>query len=262
MSAASSSSPSSSTLLTREDCDKYKGVNYPINSNFYFVNGHGYETEDNMKILRGVRIVMFCYSGRILNVCPKFDKFNWSHILIDPVSSSNYCNFLASISDYSSIKDHFCIYEEGDIIKNINMSHDENFREGVYRLPVKGFAYDQNTETIVVSSHTSWTDIQKDDTFKELLKKSSRKHIRVDDKKLAELLRNKTEFSVIQSSVKSLNNKTSLSNLIRSMLLHENAFTILLMICREGTVSYQDISQGKKVSDGLIEMKNELNIGL
>ena len=245
------------TDISKSDCREYSGYDKPINKNFYFLNGHGGEMDDDYEIPKGVRIIMFCYSGAILDICHKFDRFNWNNILLDPTASSNYCTFLAAISKYSSVKDHFCVYEENDVIKNIELLGDKYFREGLFRLPVKGFGYDEETKSVVISSHSLMSDTQTDKKFIELTKNLPRTHILVDDKKLIELMRKKNDVAIFQTSIKQIKGRLKLSNLINSIRLHEDQFTLLLMVCREGEGS-EEISKGKKVGDEVERMQRHL----
>ena len=239
---------------------------YPINKNFFFLNAHGEELEKLYEIPKGVRIIMFCYSKE-LQVCDKFDEYNWSHILLDPVASNNYCDFLKAISGYSSIRDHFCVYDEGDVIRNLNIFSDNEFREGLYRLPVKGYAYDEKTDTIVVSEGTLLSEVQKD---KELSEKigDKRRHVVVDSKRIVKLLKNNQSTGIIQSQVRKIGDKARLSNLINTMKLYSDSFTILLMVCRD---RYPDaiiasggiadkISIGRYVIDEVENYKSRCNL--
>jgi hypothetical protein len=244
--------------ITNLDCTNYTETKRQINKNFYLLNAHGEELETNYEIPKGVRIIMFCYSGKILDICHKFDKFNWSHILLNPNTSSNYCSFLSAISKYSSIRDHFCIYEENDVIKNIMLYSDENFREGMFRLPVKGFAYDKNSESVVISSNTLMSEVIKDKRLKNLFKNNP-KRIRIDDTRIVNLLRKNNDVGIINSFVRKIKDQISLSKLINSMKLRENEFTLLLMVCREGIGDY-NISRGKKVIDEVNTMKRQIDL--
>lgn len=249
------------------DCSEYSLINEPINSNFYFVNAHGDELEKLYEIPPGVRIVMFCYSKN-LDVCQKFDKFNWENILLDPVASSNYCNFLSAISQYSSIKDHFCVYEPGDVIRNLLISTDKTFREGLYRLPVKGYAYDVENNTIVVSDGTLLSEVHKDEKLNKMMKKTERRRVAVDGKRVADLLRVQSDVGIVQSQVRKIHKNALLSNLINSLRMHMQEFTILLMVCRtrneeeiERTKGVaENISSGKFVSKELDRMQRHLQL--
>jgi hypothetical protein len=239
---------------------------YPINKNFFFLNAHGEELEKLYEIPKGVRIIMFCYSKE-LQVCDKFDEYNWSHILLDPGASNNYCDFLKAISGYSSIRDHFCVYDEGDVIRNLNIFSDNEFREGLYRLPVKGYAYDEKTDTIVVSEGTLLSEVQKD---KELSEKigDKRRHVVVDSKRIVKLLKNNQSTGIIQSQVRKIGDKARLSNLINTMKLYSDSFTILLMVCRDrnpdaiiasGGIA-DKISIGRYVIDEVENYKSRCNL--
>lgn len=245
--------------LTKKDCKIYDEFNQSINKNFYLLNAHGAETESDYEVPEGVRIIMFCYSGSILDICRRFDRFNWSNILLDPSSSSNYCSFLSAISEYSSIRDHFCIYEENDVIKNLMLFSDKEFREGLFRLPVKGFAYDKENETVVISSHTLLSEVNGDKRLKKLVEHTPRTHIKVDDKKIVDLMRKNNDVAVIKSFVRHIHDKISLSNLINSMRSKERDFTLLLMVCREG-VGSEVISKGRRVIDEMEKMRKRIEL--
>lgn len=242
-------------VLSKEDCSEYSGMGEEINKNFYFLNGHGEELETDYEVPEGVRIVMFCYSGEILNICHRFDKFNWSNILLDPSASSNYCTFLSAISEYSSINDHFCVYRAGDIIKNIQLHSDNEFREGVFRLPVKGFAYDKSSDSVVISKNMPMSQVLKHPELDRFFKKK-RKSIKIDDRRVVNLMRKKNEVTIIESYVRKIYTSIYLSNLVNSMKLH-GPFTILLMVCREG-VGSDTISKGRVVKDEVMRIKREI----
>lgn len=244
--------------LSKKDCKIYEESKM-INNNFFLLNAHGNEKETDYEVPKGVRIIMFCYSGAILDICKKFDRFNWSNILLDPTSSSNYCSFLSAISEYSSIRDHFCIYEENDVIKNLMLFSDKVFREGLFRLPVKGFAYDEKNETVVISSNTMISDVNKDERLKKLVKNAPRTHIKVDDKRIVELMRKNNDVAIIKSFVRHIKTKISLSNLINSMRSKERDFTLLLMVCREG-VGSEVISKGRRVIDEMEKMRKRIEL--
>lgn len=244
--------------LSKKNCEIYES-NKLINKNFYLLNAHGAETENNYEIPKGVRIIMFCYSGAILDICNKFDRFNWSNILLDPTSSSNYCSFLSAISEYSSIRDHFCIYEENDTIKNLMLYSDEVFREGLFRLPVKGFAYDEENKTVVISSHTLMSEVQKDERLKKIFQNTPRTHIKVDDNKIVDLMRKNNNVAVINSFVRNIKTKISLSKLINSMKPIHKDFTLLLMVCREG-IGSDEISNGRRVIDEVNKMRKRIEL--
>ena len=229
--------------------------NNPLNKNFFFLNAHGEELEQLYEIPKGVRLIMFCYS-KTLHICDKFDEYNWSHILLDPKASSNYCDFLKNISGYSSIRDHFCVYEEGDVIRNLNILTDDNFREGLYRLPVRGYAYDESTDTVVLSDGTMFSDTTKDERLNELMTKK-RKHYVVDSNRIVKLLKTKKNVGIIQSQVRHIHDKAKLSNLINTMRLNAPNFTMLLMVCRDRNKEAKKSSGGvaDKISSGRYVME-------
>ena len=238
-----------------------------INKNFFFLNAHGDEIERLWEVPKGVRIIMFCYSKE-LQVCDKFDKYNWSHILLDPNASDNYCDFLTAVSGYNSIRDHFCIYEEHDIIRDLDIQTDEEFREGMYRLPVKGYAYDEKNDMVVVSDGTLLSEIHKDKELNRMMKGSKRKKVVVDSKRIVNMLRVQNKVGIIQSHVRQIHDNARLSNLINSMKLHVPGLTVLLMVCRnrdedsrKATGGAADnITPGRVVLEELERMKGKCNL--
>lgn len=247
------------------DCRKYKHSKDPINKNFFFLNAHGLETEQLYKLPEGVRVIMFCHE-KTLNVCKRFDRFNWEHILLDPDASSNYCSFLSTISKYSSIRDHFCVYEPGSVIRNTTIYGDEYFRNGLYRLPVKGYAYDADDCSVVVSDGTLIAEINEDPELKRLMKDCERKRYYVDGKKVSKFLQVQNDVGIIKSFVKGIYPDTNmvLSNLINSMKIHQQEFTILLMTCRNRDEERKrtkgvgdNITPGKIVSDAFAEITTD-----
>lgn len=213
-------------------CNNYNLAKQPINSNFYFVNAHGEELGSRFEIPKGVRVIMFCHT-KTLHVCPKFDTFNWEHILLDPHTSNNYCNFLNTLVKYSTIRDHFCIYEENDTIRNIRLLPDDNFRAGIFRLPAKGYAFDEKSGQILVSDGTLMTEINNNKKLMDMMKEKGKLHVKVDGKRVANLLRKQSDIGIIRSEVKNIHKQTTLSNIIGNMKIHLNEFTILLMVCRD-----------------------------
>jgi hypothetical protein len=248
------------------DCNGYELVNKLINRNFFFLNAHGEELNTPLEIPVGVRVIMFCHEKE-LEVCQKFDRFNWENILLNPSTSDNYCNFLNSISKYSSIRDHFCIYEEGDVIRNLRILTDEHFRDGLFRLPVKGYAYDSENEQLVVSDGILMSEVKSDDKLMKMMKKMKRIHIKVDSKRVSELLSIQSEVGIISSYVKKINNKTTLSNLIGTLKMNVPEFTILLMVCRDRAVydlnpdvDIPNIAKGLVVREEISRVNRRLNL--
>jgi hypothetical protein len=245
------------------DCRNYKSSEKEINRNFFFVNAHGLELEQLYKIPEGVRIIMFCHE-KTLNICKKFDRFNWEHILLNSTASNNYCSFLSTISQYSSIKDHFCVYEPGSTIRNISIHGDEYFRNGIYRLPVKGYAYNADECSVVVSDGTLIGEINSDPVLKKMIKNCDRTRIYVNSRKISELLREQNDVGIIKSDVIGIHHGSEkfLSNLIKSMKIHQPEFTILLMTCRnrdEDKIKStkgiaNNIDPAKRVSEAYTEM--------
>ena len=138
----------------------------------------------------------------------------------------------------------------------------------MYRLPVKGYAYDQKNEMVVVSDGTLLSEIHKDKTLNKLMKGSKRKKVVVDSKRIVDLLRVKNEVGIIQSHVRKIHNKSRLSNLINSMKLHVSGLTVLLMVCRNrdeyarkatGGIA-DDITPGRVVSEELERMRGKCKL--
>jgi hypothetical protein len=160
-----------------------------MDKNFWAVNMHGDERMDEFIVPDGVRIIMFCYSGRKLDVCPRFDRFNWREIFLNEEASFNYCTFLSNISQYSSLRDHFCVYEKGTSIKDLDFSTDEYFRNGIFRLPVHASVFDPEMEEVYVSSS---------EIFDQVISKIGKvRRILVDKSKVANLVKDKDTDAII-----------------------------------------------------------------
>lgn len=242
-------------------CENYSLKDMDINKNFFFVNSHGGELNSTYEIPHGIRIIMFCHTTT-LNVCPKFDKFNWENILLDPDASKNYCSFLYSISKHASIRDHFCIYEEGEIIRDISLYSDETFRGGLYRLPVKGYAYDEKEDRIIVSEGTLLSEVHKNKELNRLMK-SNRKRVTVDSKKIINLLRKDNKIGIIKSELMKINGRQRLSHIINSLKSSCPTFTILLMVCRDPDENLDEdsnFSAGIPVINALKRMENHIKL--
>lgn len=194
-----------------------------IDKNFYAINMHGTELADNYIIPKGIRIIMFCYSGRILKICPRFDTFNWSEIFLNEDSSYNYCTFLSNLVQYSTLRDHFCVYNSGDIIKDIIFHSDEVFRDGIYRLPVYAAVTDPADGTTYVSSSEIFT--------KAIERFKSHKTV-VDPKRVGKILRHKESNAIIFSK-HIFHSGTKLSTLIRDIQYQQKEFTMLILTCRK-----------------------------
>ena len=196
-----------------------------MDRNFFAVNMHGYETKEDYIVPKGVRIIMFCYSGKKLYMRPEFNQFNWENIFLNEDASYNYCTFLANVSRYSSIRDHFCVYKEGDKIKEIMLGPDDSFRDGIFQLPVRVAVY-EGEDTVYISSPEIFSDtVEKTRNVKRVL---------VDVKKTAELVSYKDTQAIFFSRWKSPLYKLSLSKIIKELQFQVKDFTLLLMICREG----------------------------
>jgi hypothetical protein len=237
-----------------------------VNRNFFFLNAHGEKLKKLYEIPEGVRIIMFCYSKE-LQVRKKFDEYNWSHLLLDPTASNNYYDFLTAISGYSSIRDHFYVYEEGDVIHNLDILTDDEFREGLYRLPMKGYVYDNKTDDIVLSDNSLLSEVQKDKNYRKLVRDNKCRSVVVNSKRIVKLLKDKKKVGIIQSQVKKIHDTTRLSNLIGSMKIHASSFTVLLMVCRDCDQEARkvfgvagDISKGRNILDELERYKGHCDL--
>lgn len=225
-------------------------------NNFYFLNCYGEELEKDYEVPNGVRVIMFCYSGKILNVCNVFEKFNWSNILLNPNSFTDYYKFLLAISENKNINDYFRVYEEGDIIKNINLYSNNNFKEGIFKLPVKGFCYNKNSDSIVISSNTPTSSIVNYPKLKYFFREKQKKII-IDDNKIIDLMKKNKDVCIVENYFRKIYKNVKLSNLINSMRINGN-FTILLTVCREGESSL--ITNGRKIEDELEKIKRRIFI--
>lgn len=218
----------------RKICEKLGDMG---KESFYTLSSHGYELEKDIIIPQGVRIIMFCYSGKILDICEKFDLFNWENIFLDEDSTYNYCTFLGTLVQYPSLRDHFCIYDTGMKIKEMEFIPDLYFRDGIYKLPIYGSGYDKDNSTLYLSDQK---------IFSQAMSKVKSKRVIVDKKQTAKILMEKNENGHIFSFHETFSGVYTLSRLIENLKLKERKFTLLLLTCREST-GYKDISVGKNV---------------
>jgi hypothetical protein len=208
-------------------CEELDEDEPAMNKNFYAVNLHGYETKEDFIIPENVRIIMFCYSGRKLNVCPRFDKFNWTKIFTNESAAYNYCTFLANIAQYSSIRDHFCIYNPGDRIKNINFRPDDYFRHGLFALPVHAAVYVREDNRIYTTDS--------DSTGKTIISRSLSRYtsnVKTDREKACSTLRYSENPAIILSP--HIMNANQLSTIVNNLKFKHGGVTLLLLTCREG----------------------------
>ena len=210
-------------------CEDLKDDEPDIDKNFWAVNMHGDELEDDFIVPKGVRIVAFCYPGWKLNICPRFDKFNWREIFLNEEASFNYCTFIANLSRYSSLKNHFCVYEEGSNFRNLILSPDEYFRSGIYKLPVKAAAKDENG-VVYVSTPDIFPDV-----FSVI---GSSKRIVLDRASVGQIAKDKNSETWVLSDARR-DVKIRLSDLVNSLRIKmgeskRQDFTLLLLSCRTG----------------------------
>jgi len=199
-----------------------------IDKNFFAVNMHGDELKEDFIIPEGVRIVMFCYPGKKLDICQRFDEFNWREIFLNEDASYNYCTFLGNLSQYSSLRDHFCVYKAGNRIRDLRLSSDQDFRHGVYKLPVYAGSYDYDNEQAYVSSP---------EIFDKFIGQTKNiKRVSVNKKIIAKIAKdNKKQLIILSKHI--LIQKINLSSLVKKLLFEMNSgFTLLLLTCRTGEI--------------------------
>lgn len=205
-----------------------------INKNFFAVNAHGTETKDSLIVPPNCRVIMFCYSGRILEVCPRFEKFIWKRIMTKESASYNYCTFLANIAQYSSIRNHFCIYEPGSNIKNIEFYGDNIFRSDVFELPVRAVVRDESDNTLYSTDENTGLDLLEHESKiggKVFMVRSKR--IKIDQSKASKLLHNNSNRAWFASKIVKSDHADNLSDLL-NYINYKGGGTIILFVCREG----------------------------
>jgi hypothetical protein len=214
----------------KQICEKLDEKEPDINKNFWAVNMHGDEVMEDFTVPEGVRLIMFCYSGRSLHICDRFDRFNWQELFLNEDASFNYCTLIAHLSQYSTLRDHFCVYEAGSTIRDLNLSQDSYFRNGIYKLPVKASVYNPNTGQVYVSSS---------DIFDKTISSTVNvKRISVNKREVAKIAKDKDSQTIIFTHYIDMP-KIRLSSLIRKLQtrigsLEKDSFTILLLTCRTG----------------------------
>jgi len=123
-----------------------------IDKNFLVLSMHGANTYKDYTVPAGVRLIMFCYSGRALEICPTFDDFIWENIMLNRDASFNYCTFISNLAQYPSFRDHFCIYNSGDTLNDLVFHKDPYFRDGLFQLPVQAAVMDSEKGNVVYVS--------------------------------------------------------------------------------------------------------------
>jgi hypothetical protein len=211
----------------------------PKNKIFYAVNMHGTEKSDDFVIPENVRIIMFCYSGRELKICPTFDLKNWRDILLNEDASFNYCTFITSLV-HSTLRDHFCVYNPGHTIKDIMMNTDPDFRSGIFKLPVKAVSVkdisirdegiNEGKNDNINEHNTAY--ISSSDIFSDVSSLGFR-NIKVDRQQVAKDIRYRESDMIIMSYYKSAD-EIRLSRLVKELLAKHKGFTLLLLTCRQG----------------------------
>jgi hypothetical protein len=157
----------------------------PINKNFFVLSSHGSDLYSDFTVPKGVRIILFCYSGRELYVRDNFDRFIWNKIMFKKNTSFNYCTFLSNLSMYPSFRDHFCIYNQGDKFHDLRIETDKYFMDGLFQLPVEAVVLHPGKNFVFASFH----DRDKLKKIKETFYPD--KHYRISLEKTTELIRKK-----------------------------------------------------------------------
>ena len=216
---------------------------------YWTVNAHGMEGSE-YEIPKNVKIITFCYTGRKLQVCEEFDLFNWNEIFLNTSITSSFTNFLKIISKYSSIKDHFCVYEEGHTIRDIIFTEKKSdlFRQGVYKLPI--LASVKIKDTTYVSS---------EEVFPEAIKAHKNKRIILSKQICGDFLKEKEkdeekEVVNIYSSYIENFGRVSMSELIKNLKKPDKGLVFLLFTCREGE-RRRGVIHPKKVKEYLNELR-------
>ena len=117
--------------------NKKRGGYIPIkdmDNNMIFTSAHGCEIDESYSIPKNVRIIMYCHQEE-LDICHGVDKDTWKIFW----EHNNYYELLEKMVNMKNniYKDHFCIYEYGDLINDIELEHEPNdFRSGAFTLPV------------------------------------------------------------------------------------------------------------------------------
>jgi hypothetical protein len=234
----------------RQICELIGDNDIGMDKNFYVVNHHGYETDEDFNIPSGIRIIMFCYSGKILKICPKFDKFIWDAIMTNPDASYNYCTFLSNIAQYSSIRNHFCVYEGGQTIKNLMFENrpDDYWIHGIFNLPVD-MTVRINPEKYITTNETNVG------TFGDA-------DVEVNPKKAVKAARTGTPYTIRSHVIYPGATFVSLKETVNEIIEHgDRNFTLLLFTCRSGKKQniikgYRIRSEIQKIYDSYLEKKN------
>lgn len=203
-----------------------------LDTTFFGIQAHGCETGANYVLPDNVRVIMFCYSGEILNVCPKFDRFIWKILTRE---YDNVFQFLKTIKNYSTLRKHFCVFESGTCIPNILLSPDEvpedtgikKFRTGFFQIPID-----------VESSSPGITDIETEVDVESSSPKKDGINIpppRYSNRILKKFGQSESKIDII-SPHHTIINDILLSSIIKYTLRYpsfKDGFTLILFVCRE-----------------------------
>jgi len=216
--------------------------------NFWVADLHGMETYQDYKIPSGVRIIMFCHA-RYLDMRPEFEDFVWEHIYLNRDTSFNYCTFLSTLALYPSLRDHFCVYNSGDVITDLYLFEEKKneFRTGVFQLPVRIAV--KKDDTIFVSS---------EDVFQPTLEASKGiRKILVDPGKTARYSREPDSQVKFFSSSFSIPN-LKMSDIITFLQEKSGDLTLLVMACRTSKRPHR-LTSAPRVYEELEKMYEKLS---
>uniref|UniRef100_A0A6C0EJU8 Uncharacterized protein n=1 Tax=viral metagenome TaxID=1070528 RepID=A0A6C0EJU8_9ZZZZ len=199
-----------------------------MNKTFYAMNMHGYESKEDCVIPENCRVIMFCYSGKLLHICPRFDRYNWGKIFTDPGATKDYQSFLKVLSGYSSLRDHFCVYEPGSVIKEIDFHPDEYFRHGLFRLPVRAAVCVEKDNRVYI------TDVNTAAKYLTMPEKPLKKcrNVVLNAEKASNALPYLENTAWVDSTF--IMHASKLSNILRGLKFKYGGVTLLLLTCREG----------------------------
>ena len=100
----------------------------------YIVHAHGCIHDKVIVIPNNINLIMFCYNKDLSMKCA-FERFSWKF------AQSRYDTLpqlITGLKQYSSTRDHFCLYRSGDVIRELEIypEVDGVFRDGIYNMPI------------------------------------------------------------------------------------------------------------------------------
>lgn len=218
----------------RRICQNLDEKEPDIDKNFYMVNLHGSENYKEFVVPKGVRLIMFCHA-KTLCVNENFDQFVWENVALNEDACYNYCTFLSNLADYSSLRDHFCVYNEGDTITDLTLYkvRNDTFRPGVFQLPMKigvfvgeDDEYEEDYNKVFYYPESIRTRVERD---------YPQQIMELDRSKTAYYSKYKDTEPIVYSYHYMPDMDTTLSALIKRLqvrIIGNEGFTLLLMTCR------------------------------